>query len=366
MGLTFDKLKRFDQTLSSLGTLMIASRGGKSIAISMEDLAAQIDNELSFIGSAAYCQSSDFALSSHDHDIYTSAWYENHIVGQSDKIHNILSIDDITHDKNVVLKISGDANSHQEEIDAIKADILSTYAPKAGQIMLQTFSSKEQADDVIDANPSSPAFSGWVRTGQQYTASIFQLSDQLTTIFEFSDGLITIPNLSSFCRMRCDVDASNCGQFNKGYTCLPKHTHPVQLDANSMVDLNNVDLVDPLPSAYIPIGESVGSPIVKYLSAGQSVNDSSSDTYIKLFHNGDAKKEKQRFDVADIMAGTVDMKSDEWFEMPIQCQTETFKEMFHNLNLATTYSENNSEVAYPSHNEVVAYVYVGFTSFTKN
>ena len=45
------------------------------------------------IRSAAYAQSSDFATKGHDHDIYTSATYDNAIVNTTDR-RSIMTIKD--------------------------------------------------------------------------------------------------------------------------------------------------------------------------------------------------------------------------------------------------------------------------------
>lgn len=186
-------------------SLMLAStesyEGQKSIAISVKDIAEQINEEIYSIlnvGSMAYEDACNYAKRDHDHDIYTSADYFQ--TGTGDHLESFLTL--AHNSKRQVLSVNVD-KSADDKIPKIEATI-SAAQPKLGEIRhlaLQSFSIPSY---------DSTEFFGWVlANGATYRIADFKLSGDIPNVFSTSGANFTVPNLNNFCKINVALNASS-------------------------------------------------------------------------------------------------------------------------------------------------------------
>ncbi len=208
----------FDDQLSS--SYLIVSQNRQSYKIRTQDLASQMFQEYVDrlqLGSMAYEESSEYAKSSHDHDIYTSAFWQS---SQLTRPKKLINIKDTTHSVEFSLCANQPENSSHIDIESI----LSSYAPKIGEIQFRS------TNTYVDIH--SPDFDGWVPTlGQMYDLSDFEDQAALSTVFNSGTSIkFSVPNLQNFMKFDCSLTTSS--ELVQHKTCLPMHSH----EANESID----------------------------------------------------------------------------------------------------------------------------------
>ena len=230
---TFEQLQPFNIQLSGGQSYLLVSHkeedeSFKSCKISFENLAQQLNLSIKDIKSAAYCQSSDFALSSHDHDIYTSAMYNSMVT--SDIAVNAMHINDITHSCSYDVKLSVEMSNNEYQNKSIK-DIVMNSLPKLGQIRFIAVKDLLMYANMFDI--TNPSFIGWIPAANEnvYELSNFILSSQIPNVFQTSnEGRFIVPNLVKFCKIRNSGDDANGSyEIHPGQTHTPRHAHALNI-----------------------------------------------------------------------------------------------------------------------------------------
>lgn len=342
---TFDKLPAADFDRAKNGMLLLASRGLSSIAISLDDLAMQLDSELStMLGSAARHDSTDFALSSHDHDMFVKASYESALGGSNDAV-VVAKMTDQTIAQTYDICISSTPMSFY---DNFSPNVDTTeLMPKLGQVMMYSFTSESQEKNVLNTNPGLADFSGWVKSGGEYPLQLFQLSDDIAKIFEVENGLVKVPKFNAFCKIECDIESEDFGKVHPGYTCLPKHSHQAQLGSNASMSISNVEIDNSSITTGFKVGSNCESPGAWYLAGKankyakpQKKPNGANDLYNYLHYGTNKKTETKKY-VSATVTSTAKVTAD-------------FIQGQFNTGFA-----GDDDVAYPAHNEVAAYIYLG-------
>lgn len=184
------------------------------------------------IKSAAYCQSSDFALSSHDHDIFTSAVYVSELPGGG-KTHTVLSIDDITtnpaihHTVDISSVIDGDVP------DIKKTELLSalsSYLPKLGTA--QFICARDIGPYLNYLNPTKSSFVGWVLAdGAIYDLTSFMLSTSIQNVFQVNGTKFSVPDFrNAFCKLDCQPETNSSYDIIEHEFSMPGHAHGLTLE----------------------------------------------------------------------------------------------------------------------------------------
>ena len=234
--LSFEQLNDFDTDLSNAQMYFIVSHKDEngryqSCKIDFNHLAIQLNNSISSMKSAAYHQSSDFATKMHDHDIYTSAVYDNGIHGS-----NTLSVMNMrTNSMSYTMSISAVKSSEMPDVD------LKTLAslPKLGT--LQLISVKDLALNAKKFDYRNEMFTGWISAGASTTYNLadFVLSSDISNVFNSTSTQFTIPCLTSFFKINDDSATSNPYSVKNGATYTPIHTHGIDNSNNSQILLNS-------------------------------------------------------------------------------------------------------------------------------
>lgn len=214
----FDCQEYSDESSSS--RYLVASWNGQSYKVNVLSIAASIAEELRVsLGTMAYAQSGEYAMLSHDHDIYTSAiWVQNN---SSQALCVLATVHDMTNSTSTQMSaISIDDPSYAEYAKAR----ISSLQPKLGELKFLSMLSHI-------ASYNDPKFNGWVPAdGRQYELQDFVLSSSLTSIFQHTASTFVVPTLSSFIRLACDLSA--CTAEVSPHFALRSHTHKSQSSAN--------------------------------------------------------------------------------------------------------------------------------------
>lgn len=169
---TFEQLFEFENQLSDeLAYLVVAkhmpNNSYKTYKISLDSIAAQLNNSLD-LNSAAHMMSSNFALSGHDHDIFTSASYEAVELDDDSIPLKVMSISafnsiELTNEWSLCIATSQHAGSASDDLYAA----VSAYMPKLGTV--QFISMPDIAKISRSVNITNPSFIGWVKAdGSEY------------------------------------------------------------------------------------------------------------------------------------------------------------------------------------------------------
>lgn len=178
-----------------------------SKSISLKDIAMQIAEDLDEIlslSSAAYCESSDFAVAAHDHDIYTSAMF----FPEEQMHYNIGQFYDFKHDSITAISISL-SGDHSGVSDRLLSDIeciVAAVQPHIGELNLVAASKIDTVG--IETDIHSPGFEGWVPAdGASYSIDDFEPQDMLSTAFDYDDSsrTFTVPDLVHFFKIKSQL-----------------------------------------------------------------------------------------------------------------------------------------------------------------
>ena len=251
ISLTFEDLIPYDISLSSLQSYVLISQkdsnGYASKKISLDNLAKCLNPYLFNVKSAAYCASSDFALISHDHDIYTSAYYV-------DEIYSTNANSDLSDLSNYVITPMLSVYSSSNENPAIayvllspeqKEDLLTElssylHLPKLGVVEFIAVNDISQHTQRFDYK--SQYFMGWVLAdGSTYNVNDFMLSNSITSVFscDINDKQFDVPNLNNFCKIS---KLSNSYEQISGTTYIPTHQHSITTTNDNAIQIQSQDI----------------------------------------------------------------------------------------------------------------------------
>ncbi len=205
-----------------------------SFKIRMNDLAHQFFNDyvaVLSVKSMAYESSADYALSSHDHDVYTSAMF---IPAIGNDVIEIVSatVSSLTQQTST-WHLSAKNIGEGEDYSTFVADRLSALQPKIGQVSFML-----SANTDYEKNPGDPPtdFIGWLPAdGTSYKLTAFALSTDLSNVFSGTDGTdFVVPNLSGFFRIEPQLTANVV--HNNGKSAIPVHSHSIEIsESNSKI-----------------------------------------------------------------------------------------------------------------------------------
>lgn len=300
-----------DDLLSSYLIVSQLSAGKpQSFKIKAANLAQQVFSQYVNalqLKSMAYESSGDYALSSHDHDVYTSAEFipasiVDGVEVLSAQTYSLTTIKTAWH-----LSAKNGINHNTEYI----VDKIENLQPKLGQVAFMI----SAVTSYTDAN-----FIGWVLAdGTSYSRNKFKLSDDIATVFKCSGTSFTVPNLSGFFKPLTQQFSLCCQHFN-GQNAIAKHKH------NVTIEKNNSSLSVSL--------DSFGQITTKFKTNTSASNGGSA------VYNG---KE---------YIGTTN----------VQSVADIDPTMFQNANLSTNITSSDSKglgYSYPSNQTLKAFVYVG-------
>lgn len=216
--MTFFDFKQIDSNECSASYLVVAL-SGQSYKVKTMDLAQQIASEFaSSLGTMAFNDAGAYALSSHDHDIYTSAtWHQN----EDNALSPLLGITAKWYDSNHHYQTSSYIISatylSSIDVDSIKHNI-DKMQPKLGE--MRFFASQ--------AMPAynNTDFAGWVpldSTTYQLTNFILSADIRDKSIFQHNSTTFTVPSVSTF--MKFNVDLAKSTQDVNARVIVPSHTH---------------------------------------------------------------------------------------------------------------------------------------------
>jgi len=172
------------------------------------------------VRSAAYAQSSDFAAINHDHDIYTSATYNNAILNTTDRL-SVMNMKNSNQSFTMYLSVS-------PEEDVNVYSYISAWQPKLGTLRLAGVSNTNLYGNAISYN--HPEFKGWVQAnGATYNLSNFLLSSEIQNVFQIVNGTqFKVPALTNFIDINTTIaDTNNSYSMQSGSTGLSSHRHLV-------------------------------------------------------------------------------------------------------------------------------------------
>ena len=213
LSFSFEDFPQFINSLSGNTALLLVSHQitdgeYKSATISLDSLAIQLRDKSIHARSAAYYNSTEFALVNHDHDIYTSATYST-AFHDGDTISNVLSMHDVTNDKdyNVALSVIN-SELTPDEYEHIQST-LSAKRPKLGELRFIAVSDLQIYKDMFD--PENANFVGWVPAdGKTYNINNFILSDYMHLVFNAKTAdTFYVPQLQEFCKINDSFNSSS-------------------------------------------------------------------------------------------------------------------------------------------------------------
>lgn len=346
LSLAFDNLYPFDSQLSDNQMYFIVSHQNddgnyQSFKISIDSLAMQL-NKIASSGlrSVAYCQSSDFASISHDHDIYTSAMFNPAYINPDDK-KRIMTMRTPTTSYEMSL-------SSAQFIDYVDVGSYVEASPlKLGIMKFIAVNDMTAYRDEFDF--SNEKFSGWVKADGTSTYNIndFILSNDIPKVFYTSGSTFTIPLLTSFFKIN-DNEHSHSYETYEGNLGLPIHNHNLRMSNSSLIinsnkiEVDNDAIANALGSkhkysSYTPIYQ------ITKTDSDITVSPANSKSYAAGMHDGRNNSDNYLVE----LAGTT----------VINDQVLNGMAMFEEEGV-------NNEIPYPSHNMIPAIVYVGPSRYT--
>ena len=295
------------------GSYLLVAQDSKSYKIKLNDLTAQLLSEYQNdrLGSMAYENKSDYALSSHDHDIYTNAIFSQE--------GGTLPQDYVWRD--VLLRINGSAAiqafSNEMETPEEYYKKIAEKQPKLGEMQFRV--SAENRNNLTD----DLDFDGWVlANGSNYTTNEFELSSNIPKVFSHDGTNFTVPNLqNNFLKFTNDL-ASNTNISSIGRTTVAAHLHDIKA-STSKITIENKSGDEEPPLITFNARSSTGAA-----SYGNQIHNGTGQTAIATITCSENK-----------ISGSA----------------------LKNLNLKTTSTQSISQIAEPTYNILPAYVYVGKT-----
>ena len=338
----FDELWSFDERLSSNQAYLLVSHEDvdgsiRSCKISLDNLASQLNSCIIGIGSAAYCQSSDFALSSHDHDIYTSAMYSSNVT--STVAVDVMSMTDMTHSCTYEVMLSADHADGISQTSSVE-DLILSKLPKLGQIQFIAVKDLLIYADKFDV--TSPEFIGWIpaQNSTAYDLSDFILSSDIPKVFQTSvEGRFIVPNLVDFCKIsNAGDDVNGSYEVHSGEVHTPLHSHALSIPGDgASITFKSQDITvdqSKLNSAFRGL-MYVGDRDINFTITGAQLNRNVSQLGI---HNG--------------------MNTSE--NVPISLPlTKTVNDFGINDLMIVEEDGDDAEFPYPSHNLMPVIIYIG-------
>lgn len=305
-----------DDLLSSYLVVSQLSAGKpQSFKVKAVDLAQQVFsqyvNSLQ-LKSMAYESSSDYALSSHDHDVYTSAEFIPASIADGIEVLSAQTYSLSTKKTTWHLSAKNGTNNNAAYVERRTEEL----QPKLGQVafMLSAVTS------YTDAN-----FIGWVlANGTSYTRNKFKLSDDIATVFKCSGNNFTVPNLAGFFKPSMQLDLC-CQHFN-GKSAVAKHKHNITIEKTNNQLSVSIDGFNPIITKYkTKTGASAGGSFVHH--------------------------------------GTRFIQN-----LSVQSVNSIDPTMFQNANLSTNLMSSDEKrlgYSYPANQTLKAFVYVGRSFYSK-
>lgn len=346
LSLAFDELYPFDTQLSNNQMYFIVSHKNssglyESCKISMESLAVQLNSCISSIKSAARCPSSDFALVSHDHDIYTSAMFTPASIPANKKVH--------------VMTMKTSSTQYDVSLSAVTSNTpinvgqkVKELLPKLGTVRFIAVNDLESYANELNYTNSN--FSGWVRANGTSTLKIndFMLSDSIPDVFSTSGTTFTVPELTTFFKINGD-DSSESYVKHAGHLGLSSHTHGMQNYGSELIFKSYKVEVD---------NDALNSIFDGKLRQTQSNPD-------VVIENEDSKLqlksgEKKYTKILGVHSGRNNLNN-----YQIELSGSMKKDDFHvpNTGLIANAGVEN-DIPHPSYNLIPAIVYVGPSKWT--
>lgn len=331
-GLTFNQLPEASSVDEKSDLMLISHWNEKthkyeSMAITIDSLVSQLNADMDDnikIGEIAYMSKDDFALSSHDHDIYTKASYNNTLQYSGEKF-TIIKFNDMT-SLAPASEMQISVNTQSDLLQRWK-DAIDNAQPKIGTIQMLAISSLPPG---YTSDPEISDFNGWVPAdGTTYDLSDFEQSVASTINELYGDGngtTFTVPDLNGFFKIHNNPDIGCSLQMHEHYTALPRHTHAFDVK-NAKIVVDNLNPNDISPKS-IKLDAWENAHYWKYrIHCGKSQDKSS-----------------------DVVTFT--------------CQNNVTKESMQDTNInineqPAISTQPNDNAAYPAFNYVPAFVYVG-------
>lgn len=296
-----------------------------SYKIRSSDLFKQIMKSFALsigIKSMAYETSSEYALSCHDHDVYTSVFLSSHEAPADDML-VLSSLDDNDASSRIYSKHGSSS------CDSISARILELQ-PKIGQIAFMLSA---------DTNIESKDFIGWVfADGSQYQLYDFVLSTALSNIFISNNGLFQVPNLTGFFKL-CNSFSSQTTYAN-GHSAVAQHSH------HAIVDESNNKLTISINQLNFGITKVGSKEMYGEETAFWFPTCKGPSVFGPHLHYGDKYKQTIRIE-----------------SIPHSLDQNTFQ----NANLCTTDDGSDPQgigYSYPDNQTLKAFVYIGRSRYS--
>ena len=363
LSLTFDDFLQFDSSLSDNQTYFIISQKNdnneyETKKISIKNLVKSLSSYIFNIKSAAHAQSSDFALSTHDHDIYTSAYYTNEL---TDTIAQpILSVYDITHNSSLIVK------TMPIDIDIVDTTIDNTQY--LGEIQMIAISSLSYY--INNFSYQSLSFDGWVLAdGSEYELSDFILSSSISNVFDCHNTKFFVPNLNSFCRINIALNNNSSYDIFDGKTYLPLHTHKIQqIEDNNIIQIysNDISIADPdqLSTLINLYALNPGSSSSNNILLDNVPADKRCDTSFAPGFQSSGSGATLGGNYGGPPNGQPNAKYPIYSET-YSCLADISKTSLQNLNMLLS-TGTDDEMSYPSHILMPTFIYVGPSRFSIN
>lgn len=342
----FDELQLFDNQLSNGQMYILVSHRDENEAyrsrkISLDNLAAQLSESLTYIRSAARTPSSDFATVNHDHDIYTSATYQNSINGGT----KVIQMRDSRN--TYVMSISASDPLEPSEYPDVY-QMMKPYLPHLGTV--QMVGVRDLALHAGKFDMTKPEFTGWVHAnGSSYSINDFYMSADMSKVFKTSGSSFTVPVLYDFPKINCSTSSGNTSYVtNPGHAALPVHSHDISIPDDGIdMRLNSTSVTADQTQLNNTIKgilkSNYNTPSFTLKQDGSSITMRSGHGYTKFAHYG--KNDSNNFGLI--------LQS----KMPLDDQ------VFSDFGLIAEQG-NDSEIPYPSHNLVPAVIYVGPSKYS--
>lgn len=285
-----------------------------SMTISIYDLAVQLNEqydhyfEIKELKTMAFQMSTDYALSSHDHDCFTSATYQQNSTANAYKILTLSSLNSAgSLNSTMYLSVGAPDPSLMPEVPV-------DSHPKLGSIHLIEKPNGTLIDDEYALAGST------VNNIGNYLCC-----EQLKTMYSHTATSITLPSLKSYLKFSTNMDGKTT--YHSGHTALFNHTH----------NLNDIEKMQ------------INTKITDFEIIGSTEDDKT-----VLTCNHTSKVGHNRGTGAHYGLDSTAFKnpfSSYW-------RTPIIDNIFKNGAIATN-EDGTDDVSYPKHNLISAYIYLG-------
>lgn len=287
-----------------------------SYKMRITDLMHQMMSEYvqsSTLKSMAFENREDYALASHDHDIYTNVAYS------TKSYENPLKVVHLSDETNYIDCSISVSQHNSSSLSDIILPILSAAQPKIGTIEFKL--STEQYPLTNDVN-----FIGWVPLdGSSYQLADFNDQNGIKNTFQHTTTTFTVPNVTNY--MKFNLQLNSMCTYHQCYNVVAPHGHDVDSSKTPTMTLN----IDDFNLT------ATGNKVLKLPSRSRC-----RDWGNEGIHHGRGSSEQHTTEFTN----------------------ELNRNTFVNADVRTLADGESNAIFEPSHNMFQAFVYVGRTKYS--